>query len=125
MVSLLWQDYFGMCFSPWLGPAEGSVADADHMFDLKKCQWRGHTLSRYVELDMEFLGLQVPRVGFLINQNPNEVLYPEHMTNLSRIVGWNVMRLAYHKFINKHNNVFEHFECTDEVTPLLFSQLCI
>ena len=38
-------------------------------------------MSRYVELDVEFLGLKVPRVGFLITQNPNEVLDPENKTD--------------------------------------------
>ena len=34
MVSLMWQDYFNRHFRPQLGPAEGSVADAYHMFNL-------------------------------------------------------------------------------------------
>ena len=34
MVSLMWQDHFNTYFRPHLGPAEGSVADAYHMFDL-------------------------------------------------------------------------------------------
>ena len=63
-----------------LGPAEGSVADSHHMFNLTSVSGGAIPLSRYVELDMEFLGLQVPRDGFLITQNPNKVLYPEHKT---------------------------------------------
>ena len=58
-------------------------------------------LSRYVELDVEFLGLQVPRVGFLITQNPNEVLDPEHKTRLPGIMGWNLVKLAYQEFLKK------------------------
>ena len=34
MVSLMWQGYFNTYFRPQLGPAEGSIADAYHMFDL-------------------------------------------------------------------------------------------
>ena len=41
----------------------------------------------------EVIELQVPRVGFLITQNPNEVLYPEHKTRLPRIVGLNLVKL--------------------------------
>ena len=44
-----------------------------------------------VDLDMAFLGLQVPRVRFLVAQNPNEVLDPEHNTRLPGIVGLNVV----------------------------------
>ena len=77
-------------------------------------------------MDMEFLGLQVLRVRFLITQNPNKVLGPEHTTRLPRIVGWNLVKLAYQEFLKKYNiDVFEDFECPDGVNPLLFSQLCI
>ena len=69
MVSLMWQDHFNRYFRPQLGPAEGSVADAHHLFDLTSASGGAIPLSRYVELDVEFLGLHVPRVGFLITQN--------------------------------------------------------
>ena len=83
-------------------------------------------MSRYVKLDVEFLGLQVPRVGFLITQNPNKVVDPDNKTRLSGIVGWNLVKLAYQEFLKKNNiDVFEDFECPDGVNPLLFSQLCI
>ena len=49
----------------------------------------------YIELDVEFLGLQVLRVGLLITQNANEVLDPGHKTRLPRIVWWNLVKLAY------------------------------
>ena len=68
----------------------------------------------------------MPRVGFLITQNPNKVLDPDHKTRLPRIVGWNLVKLAYQEFLKKYSiNVFEDFECLDGVNPLLFSQLCI
>ena len=68
----------------------------------------------------------MPRVGFFITQNPNEVLDPEHKTRLPSIVGWNLVRLAYEEFSKKHNPiVFENFECPKGIEPLLFLQLCI
>ena len=70
MVSLMWQDHFNRYFRLQLGPAEGSVADAHHLFDLTSASGGAIPLSRYVELDMEFLGLHVPRVRFLITQTP-------------------------------------------------------
>ena len=57
MVSLMWQDHFNRYFRPQLGPAEGSVADAHHTFNLPSASLGGIQLSRYVELNMEFLGL--------------------------------------------------------------------
>ena len=74
-------------FRQQLGPAEGAVAEAHNLFDLKSANGGGIPLSRYVELDVEFLGLKVPRVGFLITQNLNEVFNPEHKTRLPSIVG--------------------------------------
>ena len=126
MVSLMQQDHFNRYFRLQLGPAEGSVADTHHLFDLTSASGGAIPLTRYVELDVEFLGLHVPRVGFLITQNPNKVLDPDHRTRLPRIVGWNLVKLAYQEFLKKYNiNVFEDFECPDRVNPLLFSQLCI
>ena len=73
MVSLMWQDHFNRYFRPQLGPAEGSVGYTHHLFNLTSASGGTIPLSRYVKLDVEFLGLQVPRVRFLITQNPNNV----------------------------------------------------
>ena len=62
MVSLKQQDHFNRYFRPQLGPAEGLVADAHHLFDLTSASGGAIKLSRYVELDVEFLGLHVPMV---------------------------------------------------------------
>ena len=96
------------------------------MFDLASVSGGAIPLTRYVELDVEILGLHVSRVVFLITQNPNKVLDPDHRTRLPRIVGWNLVKLAYQEFLKKYNiDVFEDFECPDGVNPLLFLQLCI
>ena len=83
----MWQDHFNRYFRPKLGPAEGSLADVHNLFDLASASGGVIPLSRYVELDVEFLGLQVPRIRFLITQNPNKVLDPEHKTRLAGKVG--------------------------------------
>ena len=126
IVSLKQQDYFNKYFRPKLVPAEGSVADAYHLFNLMSASGWAIPLSRYVKLGVELLGLHVPRVWFLITQNPNKVLDPYHKTRLPRMVGWNLVKLAYQEFLKKYNiSVFEDFECPNGVNPLLFSQLCI
>ena len=126
MVSLMQQDHFNRYFRLQLGPTEGSVADTHHLFNLTSASGGAIPLSRYVELDVEFLMLHVPRVRFLITQNPNKVLDPDHRTRFPRIVWWNLVKLVYQEFLKKYNiNVFEDFECPDRVNPLLFSQLCI
>ena len=54
MVSLMQQDHFNRYFRLQLGPAEGSVVDACHMFNLTSASGWTIPLSRYVELDVEF-----------------------------------------------------------------------
>ena len=92
MVSLMQQDHFNQYFRLQLGPTEGSVADTHHLFNLRSASGGAIPLSRYVELDVEFLGLHMPRVRFLIIQNLNKVLDPDHRTRLPRIVGWNLVK---------------------------------
>ena len=101
MISLTWQTYFNSYVRLQLGPAEGAMAEVHNLFDLKSANGGRIPLSRNVKLDVEFLGLRVPRVRFLITQNPNEVLDPEHKTRLPGIVGWNLVRLAYEEFTRK------------------------
>ena len=78
MISLMWQTYFKRYFRPHLGPVQGAVAKAYNLFDLKSANGVGIPLSRYIKLDVELLGLKVPRAGFLITQTPSEVLDSEH-----------------------------------------------
>ena len=99
MISLMWQDHINRYFRLQLGPAEGSVTDAHHMFGLTSVSGEAISLPRFVELDVELLGLQVPRVRFLITQNPNKLLDPEHKTRLPGIVGWNMVKIAYLEYL--------------------------
>ena len=48
MVSLMWQDHFNRNVKPQLGPAEGSLVDVHHMFNLTSTSGRGIPLFRYV-----------------------------------------------------------------------------
>ena len=59
MVSLMWQDHFYRYFRPQLGPAEGSVADVYHVFNLTSMSG-GHTIVQVCRIGCGFLGLQVP-----------------------------------------------------------------
>ena len=101
MVSLMSQDHFNRYFRLQLGPAEGSVVDAHYSLDLTSASGGDRPLSRYVELDAEFLGLQLPRVRFLIARTPNKVMDPECRSRLPGIVGWNLIKLVYQSFLKK------------------------
>ena len=56
IVSLMWQDHFNRYFRLQLGPAEGSVAETHHLFDLISASGGAIPLSRYVILDVKFWG---------------------------------------------------------------------
>ena len=56
----------------------------------------------YVELDLDFLGIDVPKVGVLINQEPNELLETCHKTKLPGMVGWNLITLAYEVLLKNY-----------------------
>ena len=72
------------------------------------------------------MGLNVQNVGFLIIDEPNEVLEKKHYTKLPGIIGWNMIWLAYKVFINKYGEEsFNSFQCLVGANPLLFSQLCL
>ena len=73
----------------------------------------------YVELNLDFLGIDVPKVG-------NELLESCHKTKLPGVVGWNLIKLAYEVFVKNYGVLcLENFDCPTGVSPLLFSQLCI
>ena len=77
-------------------------------------------------MDVAFLGLRVPRVGFLVVKDPSDLLQTKKKTKLPGIIGWNLVRLEYQEFINKYPvKVFDNFQCPQNIDPLLFSQLCV
>ena len=55
----------------------------------------------YVELDLDFLGGIVPKVGVPIIQVPNKLLDDCHKTELPDIISWNFIKLAYQVFAEK------------------------
>ena len=80
----------------------------------------------YVGLDLDIMGILVPKVGVLITQEPNELIDTCHKTKLSGMIGWNLMKLAYEVFVQKYGILcLENFDCPTGVSALLFSQLCV
>ena len=47
----------------------------------------------YLELDIDYLGLQLPEVGFLVIKGSMEFKEHHWNTNVPRIVGCNLLRL--------------------------------
>ena len=57
------------------------------LFQLTAANHEKLPVPMYVELDLDFLGIVVPKVGVLITQDPNELLDKHHKTKLPGIIG--------------------------------------
>ena len=125
-VTLICQSFFEQEILPHIKPADGEKANAHQLFQLTAANNGKLPVSMYVELDLDFLGIVVPKVGVLITQEPNELLESCHKTKLPGVVGWNLIKLAYQVFVKNYGILcLDNFDCPTGVSPLLFSQLCI
>ena len=65
--------------------------DAQILFNLTAANHGQLPMKKYIEVDVNFMGLKVPNVGFLIIDEPNRVLDKKHQTKLPGIIGWNMI----------------------------------
>ena len=125
-VTLICQSFFEQEILPLIEPSEGEKAKAHQLFQLTAANNGKLPVSMYVELDLDFLSIFVPKVGVLITQEPSELLETCHKTKLPGMVGWNLIKLAYEVFVKNYGVLcLENFDCPTGVSPLLFSQLCV
>ena len=104
----------------------GEKSDAHIFLNLTAANDGQLPMKKYIELDVNFMGLKMPNVGFLIIDEPNKVLERKHNTKLPGIIGWNMIWLTYEGFINRYGEEsFNSFQCLVGVNPLLFYQLCL
>ena len=83
-------------------------------------------ITKHVKLDLNFMGLIVPRVRVLITRDPKQLLDLKHQTRLPDVVGWNLVCFAFKEFTKLYGTtVSQSFDCLTDVNPLLFSQLCV
>ena len=87
---------------PHIKPSDVEKAEVHQLFQLTAANNGKLPVSMYVELDLDFLGIVLPKVGVLITQEPNELLDTCHKTKLPGMVGWNLIKLAYEVFIQKY-----------------------
>ena len=123
-VTLICQSFLEQEILPHIELSDGEKAKAHQLFQLTAANNGKLPISMYVELDLDFLGIVVPKVGVLITQEPSELLETCHKTRLPGIVGWNLIKLAYEVFVKNYGVLcLENFDCPTGVSPLLFSQL--
>ena len=66
---------------PHFKPSDEEKVAAHQLFQLTAANNGKLPMSMYVELDLDFLGIVVPKVGVLIIQEPNELLNACHKIN--------------------------------------------
>ena len=126
MVSLVQQSNFDQNIKPKLGPDRGTEANLHNLFDLKEANGGDIPITKYFKMDVVFLGLRVPKVWFLVVKDPSDLFQTKKKTKLPGIIDWNLIKLAYQEFIIKYPvELFNSFQCPQNVDPLLFSQLCV
>ena len=120
MVSLVQLSYFDQNIKPKLSPARGPEANLHNLFDHKIANGGDIPITKYFEMDVAFPGLRVPKVGFLVVEDPNDPLQIKKKAKLPGIIGWNLIKLAYQEFINKYPvKVFNIFQCPQNIGPIV------
>ena len=100
-VTLIWQSYFEREILLHIVPSGGEKAEVHQLFQLTAANNGKVPMSMNVELDLDFLGVMVPKGGVLIIQEPNELPDECNTTKLLGVIGWTLIELAYHVFIQK------------------------
>ena len=103
----------------------GEKSEAHTLFHLMVASDEQLPITKFVELDLNFMGLIIPRVGILVTSDPDWLQDPKPQTRLLGEVGRNLVHLAFKEFIKLYGTtVFDSFNCPSGVRPL-FSQLCV
>ena len=89
-VTLICQSFFEQEILPHIKPSDGEKAKAHQLFQLTAANNGKLPVSMYVELDLDFMGIVVPKVGVLITEEPSELLKTCHKTKLPGVLGWNL-----------------------------------
>ena len=125
-VSLIRHSYFKEHLLPKIEMPMGEKSGAHNLFNLTAANDGQLPIRKDIKLDVNFMGMKVWNVGFLIINEPNKVLEKKHHTKLPGIISWNLIWLAFEVFKNKYGEEsFNSFQCLVGVNPLLFSQVCL
>ena len=125
-VSLIRYSHFKEHLLPKVEDPMGEKSDAHILFNLTAASDGQLPMKKYIELDVNFWGLKVLNVGFLIIDEPNRVLDKKLQTKLPGIIGWNMIWLTYKDLEDKSGEKkLDSFQCLAGVNPLLFSQLSL
>ena len=85
-VTLICKSYFEREILPHIVPSSRKKAEACQLFQLTAVNNGKFPMSMYVELDLDFWGIMVLKVGVLITQELSELLDECHKTKLIGII---------------------------------------
>ena len=103
-VTLICQSFSEQEILPHIEPCNGEKVKASQLFQLTAANNGKLPISLYVESDLDFLGIVVPKVGVLITQEPSELLETCQKTKLPGMVGWNLIKMAYEVFVKNYGS---------------------
>ena len=97
-----------------------------NLFDLKGENGGDIPIMKYFEMDVAFLGLRVPKVGFLVVKDPSDLLQTKKKTKIAWDHWLEPNKVGISEIHQKYPvEEFNSFQCPQNVDPLLFSQLCV
>ena len=125
MVMLIREKYFNKNILPLLKRSAGDLNEAHSLFRLSAANNEVMLVSKYFEADVTLLGFTVPHVGLLVVKDPNTLLEPQHSTQLSGVIGCNLIHLGCKEFGRVYGfEAFEEFRCPPNIHLVVFSQMC-
>ena len=95
MVTLVCEGYFTKHILPLLKGLAGDMTKSHSLFQLSTVKNQIMPVSKYFEADVMLLpGFTIPQIGFLVVQDPNTLLEPQHSTQLPGVIGCNLIWLG-------------------------------
>ena len=125
MVTLVYKGCFTKNILPLLQGSADDLTKAHLLFQLSTANNQVMPVSKYFEADISLLGVPIPCVGFLVVQDPNTILEPQHSTQLPGVITCNLIWLGCEEFRKVYGSeAFKTFHCPNGIHSLVFAQLC-
>ena len=125
-VSLIRQSYFNENLMHFVRAHSGEKSEVHTLFHLMAANDEQLPFTKYVELDLNFMGPIVPKVGILVLRDPNQLLDPRYWTRLPGVVGRNLVCLSFKQFIKLYGTSFWFIWLPKWCEPIaVFSTSCV
>ena len=112
-VTFIIEAYFNQYLQPLIRSFKGENALAHTIFHLKGAGEATLPVIKYLEIDIDLLGMVIQKVRVLIIDDPNDFIQDQNKkTKLLGMVGWNIIKHTYLELTNKYGwDKFINFNC--------------